>query len=423
MNVSTLPLTSAQAAAAPEMSVRSPTIRVHRTQEEIEAIRPFWVRQQSRPNSDIDHYLLVCRLRPQVISPYVISVWDGSDCRAVIAGRLERAHVRPSIGYLRLPGIAVRQVSVLYDGVIGVLTQSEANLVLAEIAAAGTRGEVDLIVFSSLPEQALFWNTTLKGRSRQPELWSEHWHLRLPGEPGFLLRSMKSKHRSWAKRKATEFEAAFAGRHRWIWTKTIDDVGTLCRQLETVASQTYQRGLGAGFKDDVLHRERLGLFARDERLRVMMLEIDGKLAAFWYGVVYRGTFYSEATGYVPELRDFEIGTQLFLRIVDELVGETVTAFDFGLGDAAYKKRFGDRSWREAELRVFGPGWRANVIRGYLALCEQTNVVLRRTLVRLGLVDRIKTAWRKRLARHPAAADKSMNARAAIEETFSDQAHD
>ena len=60
------------------------TTRIIRTREEIEDIRDLWVSWQSHPNSDIDFYLTVQRLRPKIVRPHVIVVYnDGRPTRPV----------------------------------------------------------------------------------------------------------------------------------------------------------------------------------------------------------------------------------------------------------------------------------------------------------------------------------------------------
>jgi hypothetical protein len=99
------------------------------------------------------------------------------------------------------------------------------------------------------------------------------------------------------------------------------------------------------------------------------------------------------------LSEYEIGTQVFISLVDELVRESVVRFDFGLGDAPYKQRFGDRSWRENTVWLFGSTWRGAALRTYLGTCEALDHALRAFVQRIGVADRLKQAWRRRLA-HP-----------------------
>ena len=110
---------------------------------------------------------------------------------------------------------------------------------------------------------------------------------------------------------------------------SFDDIASLCTRLDGVAGRTYQRGLGAGFFDNEEYRQRFALFARRGQLRVELLEIDGIARAFWFGIVYDGVFHSSETGYDPELREYEVGTLMFIRMSDELAREGVSRLDFG----------------------------------------------------------------------------------------------
>jgi len=166
--------------------------------------------------------------------------------------------------------------------------------------------------------------------------------------------------------------------------------------MEAVACNTYQRGMGAGFVNDEITRQRLELFARRSQLRVLLLGLDGVPSAYWLGVVYGETFHAFATGYVPEVTTYEVGTLAFLRMVEELVREGVGRLDFGLGDAYYKERFGDRSWREATVQLFARTPKGRLLRGYIGTTSQIDDCARRLVKRLGILDRVKGMWRARL---------------------------
>lgn len=380
---------------------QSLTIKVHRSESAVEELREFWTKTQIHPNSDIDHFLLVCRLRPDVIDCCVYSIWQDGSCVCVVAGRIGHLEIQPRIGYFKLPCVRGRMLAIIHEGIIGKLDDSGAALLTDEINQLLSDRVVDLASFSGLTEGspllALLGSAGKGALDAANPHWTEHWELRLGSQPGFLVQAMKSKHRSWIRKKETEFEKAHTGRIAWRWSLQIDDVGAFCQRMEIVASRTYQRGLGAGFKDDAEHRQRLSLFARQKTLRVLLLEVDTQPVAFWYGVSYRGAFHSEATGYIAELQEYEVGTQIFLRLVDELVKEGVGRFDFGLGDAHYKKRFGDRSWRETTARLFGNSWRSKMLYAYVGSCEAADRMFRSLIERFGLGDRLKQSWRKRLA--------------------------
>lgn len=364
-------------------------------------IRTEWERLQYHPNSDLDHCLLVCRLRSEVLHPWALSVWDGDHCRAIVAGRLEQSRLRPRLGYASLPGFAARHLVVMHEGFLGELNDEASQAVVAALFQTLERGEADLVTLHALPEELSGVWAALRSRPGQTlgavsPAWRTHRALNLPREPGFLLKNMRSKHRSWVKRKERELSLAFPNEIEWSWHKDIVDLPELRRRMEAVARTTYQRGLNAGFTDDEEMRQRLALFAARGQTRVTLLEITGVPKAFWLGTSYRGVFYSGATGYTPDMRRFEVGTAVFLRLVDGLVREGIERLDFGLGDAEYKERFGDYSRREADIQLFAGTPKGRLLRAYLGGTGMVDRVARRTVQHLGAFARVKQTWRTRL---------------------------
>jgi CelD/BcsL family acetyltransferase involved in cellulose biosynthesis len=164
--------------------------------------------------------------------------------------------------------------------------------------------------------------------------------------------------------------------------------------------------LEAGFMDNEEHRQRFALFARQGQLRVQLLEIDGRVRAFWLGTVCQDVFYLSETSYDPDLRRYDAGTLTFIRMADEAAREGVRRLDFGLGDAHYKQLFGDQCSREATVWLFAPTVKGMVLRSILRASIMLESAARRILQQLRLVDRLKTRWRRNLAKGETEADKT-----------------
>ena len=377
------------------------TVKTHLGLNAVCAIRHEWEKLQYHPNSDLDHCLLVCRLRSEVLHPWALSVWNGDNCRAIVAGRLERNHFRPRLGYANLPGVPTTVLTIMHEGILGELDDEASQAVIGALFQTLQHRQADVVNMHALPESFTGLWDALRARSGQTlgvasPAWATHRTMTLSKEPGFLLKSMRSKHRSWVKRKERELSEAFPNDLKWSWHKNITDLPDIRNRMETVARATYQRGLNAGFVDNEETRERLALYATRGQTRVSLLEIGGVPKAFWLGTIYRGVFHSGATGYTPDMRQFEVGTAMFLRLTDELAAEGIERLDFGLGDADYKERFGDQSRREADVQLFGRTARGRMLQAYLGGTETFNRVARRTAQRLGVFARIKQAWRARL---------------------------
>lgn len=381
------------------------TIRTIKSVHELENVRDCWYSWQNHPNSDIDHFKLICRLRQAMVSPHVIVMeCDGLPCFLIVA-RLEQTHFEPSIGYFKPIQIPAKVLTVLYQGLLGKENDEIAEVLIQHLWSLLVSGEVDAVVFHNLSEHSILLRDLLCNGPRwwceKLPSWSTHWSMEVPKEPGSLLQKLRSKHRSWIRKKQRELESVFPCRISWQWMKTFDDIPGLCKRLEFVAARTYQRGLGAGFSDNEEFRQRLSLFASRGSLRVLILEIQAEVRAFWIGEVYRGVFHSSATGYDPNLREYEPGTLLFIRMVDELAIEGVRHIDFGLGDAFYKSRFGDKSWRETTVRIFAPNAIGLILRSSLGFFGLIDRIGRLLLNYTGGLDHLKTRWRRLIAStHP-----------------------
>lgn len=376
--------------------------------EELESVRVCWEEWQNHPNSDLDHFKLVCHLRPEVECPHITVIERDDQPCALLVARLERTRFVPSIGYFKPIQIPAKVLTVLYHGLLGQVDEKIAEALVRHLCSLLASAEADAVAFHNLPEHSPLLQALLLRCPRwlceKTPVWSEHWSMSLPEKPGFLMKKMKSKHRGWIRNRQRKLESSFPGKVSWRWMSRFDDVPGLCARLETVAARTYQRGLGAGFVDDEEHRQRFVLFAGQGLLRVQLLEIEGKVRAFWIGQVYQGVFHSSATGYDPDLRAYELGTLVFVRMVDEMVREGIRKIDFGLGDAFYKKRFGDQYWREATVNMFALTPKGLALRSSLGICAILDGAGRLLLQRAGVLDRLKTGWRRLLAPSKQKAD-------------------
>jgi len=387
-------------------------IRIIKTSQELETVRTYWERWQNHTNNDFAQFNLVCQLRSEIESPFVTVIEQNNKPHALLAGRLERTQFAPSIGYLRPVRISAKVIAVIHQGLLAHVDEETARESVHYLWSLLGSGVADAIEFHYLSEHSTLLQALLLYSSpwfcEKKLKWNIHREMDIPAEEGFIEHKVRSKHRSRIRKKQQELESAFPDKVSWRWMSRFDDISVLCARLEEVAARTYQRGLGAGFIDNEEYRQRFALFARRGQLRVQLLEIDGKVRAFWFGFVYQGVFHSSETGYDPDLRKYEVGTLIFIRMADELALEGVRKLDFGLGDAPYKQRFGDHSWREKTVWLFAPTVKGLVLRAMLRLSIMLDSTARQVLQKMGLTDKLKTIWRGRVAKGEIETDKSEN---------------
>lgn len=228
--------------------------------------------------------------------------------------------------------------------------------------------------------------------------WTQHYLLHIPEDPEFLWKRLRAKHRSWLRGREKRLRDQLRGNLEWHWYSEFHEFECLMARMEKIASRTYQRRLGAGFRNDEEHQARFRLFARQGILRVLTLEAGERVLAFWVGELVNGVFYSAETGYDPDFREYETGTLVFMRLAENLVREKARLLDFGLGEADYKRRFADDQYEEADVYIFGRhagGLAAACLIGGLG---RLNTAGKNWLARLGALNRIRTTWRRGLQR-------------------------
>jgi len=177
----------------------------------------------------------------------------------------------------------------------------------------------------------------------------------------------------------------------------ITELDRMCVDMETISAKTYHRGLGVGFADSA---ETRGLFAMaldHGWQRAYVLYVRGTPCAFWEGLMYRQSFFSDQ--HRPTIRlskssDRGVPPEAHHRAIMRRAGEP------------------DRFWigrRELQTLVRQPelagGLAAPVRSEYerpRALYDENALALAEHLARKGLekarlLQRVKTLWRRHVA--------------------------
>ena len=136
----------------------------------------------------------------------------------------------------------------------------------------------------------------------------------------------------------------------------------------------------------------------------VVLEIDGAPRAFWYGHLYKETFFILSTGFDPSLERFHPGTYLLTRMLGEIFDEgPAKALDFGWGDAQYKRSLGETKWTEASMYLFPPTPRGMAFCLLKTATNGAGAAAARVLKELNSWNKVRRAWRKRLAERSGAS--------------------
>lgn len=370
------------------------------TPEEIVQWRPQLEELIDHPNAEIDHYLKVVEVRDQVMAPHVILILRHGRVAAFALGRLERERYSVGIGYRSMWRPHVRLLTVIYRGVHATCPASARSL--AEHLLAARRAlRLDALRVHSVPTMSLFHREAaeylgkrLLGLAARPR---EHWTVDIREGLRGVLGRLKSKSRYNLRRELKRFDDRHNGRQELRRLTSLEEIAPFCTLADRVAAVTYQRGLGVGFRDDRLFRERIRLAAERGAWIGYLLLIDDEPASFAL-VFQRGTCaHLDSAAFDPRFENDNPGTVLLMKVIEHLSRDrAVDKLDFGFGDAFYKRRIGSTSWQEQTISVFAASPRGLSICAASAATRGIDSLLRFGVQRLGWLGRVKRRWRRAL---------------------------
>ncbi len=376
-------------------------IQVLRSEAELVPLRVGWGALRALPEQDWDTYWATLRARPTGAAPYVVTLRGSVGLRAALLGWSEPGSVPLKVGYWTALQVPVRQIVVPEYGVIGAAEEAELRAMIEPILAdlRNRRADLALLEFLEDGSPALraarsiplgFW---MRDRVRERRI---HRCLNLPG----TFKEYDKAHKGLLQ-KVRKFEKTLAGRFEHRLLTREDEIPIFCEGAETIARATYQRVLGEGFIDNAQSRALLGAAAQMGVWRAFATYVDGRMIAFWSGYQVGPHAHFWWTAYDNAYQQYSPGLVSSARMVERLIADGVTSLDFGGGDAAYKERLCNAAVWEERVRVFAPALRG-VIAGAVSGLDAAIGNLVRTRLK-GLASRVKTPWRRWLARRHAAS--------------------
>jgi hypothetical protein len=371
-------------------------VRVLRSLSEVEEIRSTWAAWSWHPDSDIDLYLLLMTLRPEIVCPYIIVVYRHGRPETMLVGRIVRQRIAFRVGYKTIMKPSVRLLSIIPGGTLGNLCAESSDLLVGEILRCLRHHEADVAELGFIPaDSALYHSATKIPGMLQRDFFplvQSHWVMSLSdGDPGGSQPLSKDDREQ--RRKAKKFLADHLNQ---IEIRRFGEAATLERMIadvEEIAKKTYQRGLSAGFIPNDVTRRLLQLEAAKGWLRTYILYVADKPCAFWLGNVYHGVFCGGAMGYDPAYGKYAVGKFLMNHGIAEFRTEGIKEIDFWLGDAEYKQRLSNRTWKEAVVYVFAPTFKGIVLNALRTPTVLIDRLARSFIEKIGILPTVKRVLR------------------------------
>lgn len=185
----------------------------------------------------------------------------------------------------------------------------------------------------------------------------------------------------------------------------LEQLPDFLRAAHDISKQSWQsRQFGLRIRNDDDELRLLSALAQQGLLRSYLWWIEGQPAAFALCHQHRGCFHYEEIAFCGQHTQFSPGRVMLQQIVEDLFQHDPPQwFDFGGGDAEYKRQFANRESRSGTLWLVPPTWGASLSLAYLKSCRQLRAVARRAIQTAGLATKARQ-WIRRVSPPPAASE-------------------
>jgi CelD/BcsL family acetyltransferase involved in cellulose biosynthesis len=219
----------------------------------------------------------------------------------------------------------------------------------------------DCLYLDSLPVNSATWDA-LCGTGNRDSATSfvydtpeRPWHaIDLGGSFDEYLKAMSGKSRGAIRRKVRDLREHAKGSLTLTRIEHSGQVPSFLDRAVRVSEQSWQRRvLGERVATSDRETQRLGDLAKRRLLRSYLLEANEAPCAFVIGLQAHGVFHYGEPAFDETMAELSPGTVLLYLLLEDLFAhQPPTAVNFGIGDGAYKRRFGNRESRDTSVYLF-----------------------------------------------------------------------
>lgn len=328
-------------------------------------------------------------LHPRLVltDPANALVYSTPTCLAVLAPKRRRVRMAPGLGF------SLRGRVLVGNQVLGKGGQAEADAFVTELAGRLRQGDSgwDFVLVEELPVESALWDAL----GRQAAVYyadraQPHWWIDFPERPEDYWKQFSAKTRETLRRRARKLE------HTVITYRNPKDVAEFLAKAQTVSARSWQgKRLGLRVRNTSEERSRYETIAAEGAWRAYVLEHKERPVAFLLGVQWQGTFRLEETAYDSEYAGFSPGTVLLFRVLQDLIAhDTPRQFDFGFGDAEYKRLFGNRQTESGSVLLVSRRLRPQAALLFERTRHAVSRGLRAASARFGILAALRRLYRQ-----------------------------
>jgi CelD/BcsL family acetyltransferase involved in cellulose biosynthesis len=170
-----------------------------------------------------------------------------------------------------------------------------------------------------------------------------------------------------------------------------EEIPAFLSKAKQVSKQTWQtRQLGLRVDDGPKQLAQFTAAAQAGLLRSYLWFVEDEPVAFLVGYQSHGIFNCEEVGYATSFAKHSPGQMMLLQVIDDLFAEDRPhVFDFGGGDAPYKRLFGNSMSESRTVWLLRPGLRVFLVLAYVEAYAAMIARVRRLIANTTLGTRLR----------------------------------
>lgn len=212
----------------------------------------------------------------------------------------------------------------------------------------------------------------------------------LPRTSAEYFSKFSSKTRNTFKRKEKKL-----GQIKVVRCSTLDQIPDFLRDAHQISLNTWQTDqFGIRVEDDERTLRLFTFLALQGALRSYVLYQGETPMAFIIGNQHRGLYRYEEVGFDRKFQSLSPGQVLLLKVLDDMFADNPPErFDFGMGDADYKRMLANVETTAGNIWLVPPGIRGRALVAYLNTSRSIRQVGRKVVKMLGQYRKLRSMSR------------------------------
>ncbi len=346
------------------------------------------------PQSSLPSLIVVCRRGKQIVGLGGLLPKVSRSKYVGGVGPNFKLHGYRLVGNRFLTGADEQVQQVLLDAVTQEMIRRGARYLLIE----------DVDQESSLLQLARSYQKRGYG-IYSPTSFQVRLKINLPRTSAEYFGKFSSKTRNTFKRKEKKLGAI-----KVVRCSNVEQVADFLRDAHQISENTWQtEQFGLRVKNDPCDLAQFTFLASQGALRSYLLYQDGTPMAFIIGNQHRGLYRYEEVGFDRKYHALSPGQVLLLKVLDDMFGDNPPeCFDFGMGDADYKRMLANVETTAGNIWLVPPGIQGRSLIAYLNGSRSIRHCGRQMVKVLGWYRKLRQKSRlgKATAPTPAATEES-----------------